>query len=48
MPSNATNQPKLVSCALVDSLVHQQLHQVVEIQNETSTQMYTPFEIGYN
>ena len=40
---NATNQPNqqnMASCALVDSLVNQQWHQVVEIQKEPSTKMH--------
>ena len=36
----------LATCAIGDSLVHQQWHsQVVEIQKETSTEIYMTYQI---
>ena len=54
MLSNATNQPK--STVELGYMCPRGLlgppavttHQVVEIQKETSTEMYTPFSIGLN
>ena len=42
---NRSRLYNLATCALGDSLVHKQwhVHQVVEIQKETSAKMYTPY-----
>ena len=53
MLSNATNQPKSTvelgyMCPRGSFATSSDTHQVVEIYKETSTKMYTPFEIRFD